>query len=91
MYKASRCKAYGKYGKRRSLTCGDGFHILRRNAVSLTPYYEHCASGLDRTRVLLLNEMLDGKSACLWNADKRGKRREYNTNEVSTYPSTVEK
>jgi hypothetical protein len=46
---------------------------------------------LDGRKVLLLNEMLDGKFACLQSEDKRDQTREGNTYEVSTDPSRVEK
>jgi hypothetical protein len=41
--------------------------------------------------MLLLNEMLDARFACLWSEDKGERRREGNTNEVSSDPNKVEK
>jgi hypothetical protein len=56
------------------LNMDHSFHTLPRSLVSLAPYCEHYTSELDERRVLLLDEMLDGKFACLWNADKRDKK-----------------
>ena len=72
-------------------TNGDGFYSPEGSVVSSTPYCEHCASELDGRTVLLLNEMPDGGFFCLWNLDKRYKRREGNANEVSIDLNKVEK
>jgi hypothetical protein len=42
-------------------------------------------------KVPLLIEMLDGRFACLWSENKGYKRREGNTNEVSSDPNREEK